>query len=837
MTSLTHDRQITISAAGSRRATRWPPQTLLWSELVDRCKTPTRSTETLAEYLRLPKTKQDDLKDVGGFVGGMFSGERRKANAVAGRDVITLDLDAIPAQGTHEALAKVDGLGCAYCVYSTRKHRDEAPRLRVLVPLDRTATADEYEPLTRKLAEIINIAWCDPSTFEASRLMYWPSCSADSKYVHVFADKPFLSVDGVLGLYSDWRNVTEWPQAPGVQQAHQSLTAKQGDPTSKTGIIGAFCKTYDVYGALEAFLPGVYEPCADIPGRYTYVGGSTTGGAIVYDDGAFLYSHHATDPCGGLLVNSFDLVRLHKFGNRDDDAKPDTPVNRLPSYKAMCELAIADEAVTTKLNQERYEQATADFTADAPAAQETDYSWVRQFEINPNTGKPDKTLKNVQVVLEHDPLIKDRIYYDSFASSLIGEAPLPWGSRRKEKGLFSWSDEDDAGLEVYLSHLLGPTAAKMIETALKDFAAAKKRNPVAEYLLGLEWDGTPRLDTLFIDYLGAEDCLFVRTVTRKALTAAVARAVTDTKVKFDHMLVISGPQRIGKSTILSKLGREWFSDSVKTFEGKEAEEIIQGKWIIELAELQALNRADVNRVKQFLSKEDDRYRRAYGKWTKDYVRRCVFFGTTNDLEYLRDTTGNRRFWPVNAKVQTPSKNVFRDLEDEIGQVWAEAVIRWRLGETLYLSEEMEVEADMRREEHLERDPLQGVIEAFLEQQVPLDWQQWDFERRMMFWTGGALGIKTAPRDRICAAEIWRECMNERRAMTKYEAQRINNILRLVSGWGEVGIQRFGAHYGHQRGFMRRLAEPQMAAKALKNALTMSPKSVNKENSMLTNVKN
>lgn len=805
-----YDRQITISAAGSRKATRWPPQTLWWSELVEKCKTPVRGTETLTEYLRLPKSRQDDLKDVGGFVGGTFSGERRKANTVTGRDVITLDLDNIPAAGTQDALRRIEALGCAYCVYSTRKHEEAKPRLRVLVLLNRTATADEYEPLTRKLASIVGIDWCDPSTFEASRLMYWPSCCADSQYVYTFGDKPILDVDGLLAMYKNWRDVNEWPQVPGVQQAHTRLAQRQGDPTAKTGIVGAFCRVYDIYQAIDTFLPGVYEPCVDSPGRFTYTGGSTTGGAIVYDDGAFLYSHHATDPCGGRLVNSFDLVRLHKFGDRDDDAKPETPVNRLPSYVAMCELAVSDKDVSTLLNQERYEQATADFQVavsmgpeETPQPAAEDFSWVNKFELNPMTGKPAKTLRNIQVVLEHDPLLKNRIYFDSFAESLIGEAPLPWGARQKSSGLFKWVDEDDAGLEVYLSQLLGACSAKMVETALRDFAAARKRNPVAEYLLSLKWDGTPRLDTLFIDYLGAEDCSFVRTVTRKAFTAAVARALAEDKVKFDYMLVVCGPQRIGKSTMLDKLGKDWFCDSIKTFEGKEAEEIIQGKWIVEFAELQALNKTDVNRVKQFLSKSDDQYRPAYGKRVKQQIRRCVFFGTTNDNEYLRDPTGNRRFWPVNARVQTPTKNVFTDLDDEIDQIWAEAVIRWRLGELLFLSAEMEDEADRRREEHLERDPLQGVVEAFLERPIPHDWQRWNIDRRMMFWSGG---IKDAsnlvPRDRVCAAEIWRECLMEHKTLPKYEAQRINNVLRTISGWEMAGTQRFGAHYGRQKGFRR-----------------------------------
>lgn len=167
-----NNRKLQISMAGSRKATHWPKSTILWSEFVDRLKTPVRGTETQEEYLAFPKARQDELKDVGGFVGGTFKGDRRKAANIEGRDLITLDLDNIPAGRTEDILKRVDGLGCAAAVYSTRKHTGYAPRLRIVLPLDRTATPDEYEPAARKLASLIGIEFCDPTTFEGSRMMY-----------------------------------------------------------------------------------------------------------------------------------------------------------------------------------------------------------------------------------------------------------------------------------------------------------------------------------------------------------------------------------------------------------------------------------------------------------------------------------------------------------------------------------------------------------------------------------------------------------------------------------------------------------------------------------------
>ena len=184
-----YNRMLHISTAGSRKATQWPESAILWSEFLEKLKTPVRSTESLDEYLAYPKARQDELKDVGGFVGGTLSGGRRKAVNITGRDLATLDLDNVPAGQTDDILRRVDGLGCAAAVYSTRKHSGYAPRLRVVIPFDRAALPDEYEPVARKLAALIGIRFCDPTTFDISRLMYWPSCCRDSQYVYRAYDK------------------------------------------------------------------------------------------------------------------------------------------------------------------------------------------------------------------------------------------------------------------------------------------------------------------------------------------------------------------------------------------------------------------------------------------------------------------------------------------------------------------------------------------------------------------------------------------------------------------------------------------------------------------------
>ncbi len=813
-----HNRQITISTATSRKALDWIQQTLWWSEFIDKLRVPVKSPETLADYLALPKGDQNELKDVGGFVGGALSG-RRKAHNIKNRDLITLDLDQIPAGGTDDVLRRLSALNCGYAVYSTRKHEPAAPRLRVVLPTDRPLAVDEYQPVARKLAELIGLNLCDPTTFEAHRLMYWPSCSSNSQYIFQFEDKPFLSADGVLALYGNagqggpsaagatdgaraaWQDVSQWPDVPGEKELRTKTAARQGDPEEKTGVIGAFCKCYDVYAALDAFLPGEYA-ATDIPGRYTYTHGTTAGGAVVYDDGKFLYSHHSTDPTSGQLVNAFDLVRLHKFGHLDEEAKAGTPTHKIPSYLAMCEFALQQEPVADMVNRERYEKATRDLSSIAGV---TDVDWMKVLIKSKTSLAPVKTIKNVLLALEYDPRLKGRILWDEFSEFIMGVAPLPWAGRDTTSGLFKWTDADYAGIRSHIEAIFDTRGKDLTTDAVILCATAHSYNPVTAYLSTIQWDGTPRLDTLYIEYLGAEDCAYTRAVTRKAIVAAVARAFNP-GIKFDCMTVICGKQGIGKSTLFAKLGRGWFSDSVRTFEGKEAAELIQGVWIVEISEMEAFDKADVRAVKSFLSKCDDQYRAAYGRIVEKHPRRCVFFGTTNDHDFLKDATGNRRFWPVDALIQEPTKSVFKDLTDnEINQLWAEAVAYYRQGEPLYLPNgtELEGEAEKRREEHFDRDPLQGQIEEFLSKAVPEDWQKWELARRNMFWGGGLkYEGRLVPRDRICAAEVWQECFNNRYLPQRHEALRINRILEQLKGWERSGNIRVGVDYGTQKGFRR-----------------------------------
>lgn len=802
--ALKNDKAITISVANQRYSTNWQPSNSSLSELYTRLEQPIRGAETLTQYLKLKKVQQDDLKDVGGFVAGRLNSSHRKNTTVVDRCIVTLDFDTIPPYGTDGILQAIENMGCGFCVYSTRKHMPTAPRLRILIPLDRTVTADEYEPIARHIAAQIGIQMADPTTFQPSRLMYWPSCSADGEYIFKYKDAPLIMADQILATYTDWHDFTSWPQVPGAV-SYQKLAMKQGDPDTKPGVVGAFNRAYgDVFNVMDKLLPGIYEPVDNDPNRFTYLGGSTTGGAVVYDNGKFLFSHHATDPCSGRLVNAFDLVRLHKFGDKDDAALDGTPNNRLPSYKAMCEFAVADPLVSALMAQERHDQAVQDFegveaTNDADAV-----NWMQKLQCNPQTGAIKSTIDNVIIILDNDPMLKGKFALNQFAGRGEILGTLPWskdGTRRL------WSDTDSNGLYWYLEKAYNITGRGNIDAALDIHAATHAFNEVQNYINRLSWDGVPRLDTLFIDYLGAEDdpVGYCRAVCRKAFTAAIARAMTPGS-KYDCMLILCGSQGLGKSTLLDRMSKGWFNDSIRTFEGKEASELLQGVWLVEVAELDAFRRTDVARIKQFLSLRADRYRAAYGRNVKELPRCCVFFGTCNQMDFLQDTTGNRRFWPVDVGEQPHEKKVWGDLTDEvIDQIWAEAKIRWQMGEQLYLTGEVEKEAQRRQESHREASPKEGLIEEFVSRQVPDDWSRWPLDRRRDFWANNATGdYNLVNRDRICALEVWCELFfSNQRDIKPQDVREINATLANMQGWKRSRNPLRCGPYNLQRGFVPR----------------------------------
>lgn len=812
-----NSRKLTITTANNRLSKQWISTDITWSSFVEKLSKPIITNETLDEFLSYAKAKQDELKDVGGFVGGKIKGNLRRNTAIESRCLVTLDMDNLAHGDDVEVIKKLNSFNCSFVVYSTRKHQTTKPRIRVIIPLANDVEAEEYEPIARKVAEFIGIRYCDPTTFQASRLMYWPSHSIDSNYVYKYADKPLLDGKAVLGMYQDWKNISLWPEVPGATKLHSGLLKKQGNPLEKDGIVGAFCRRYNIYEAIETFLPGEYLPC-DVADRLTFSGGSTTAGAVVYEDELFLYSHHATDPCSQTLVNAFDLVRLHKFGHLDSTVDEKTPVNRLPSWTAMVKFITEKTAVQKDILNARIEKAVQEFStapaivADEPALEgevvDDSDDWMSDLVYTKEGERVAAISSNIMLILRNDKRLKGKIFIDEFSSKMLARKGLPWDKDFDGEDRL-WTDTDDAGLRWYLESSYGLASVNKVHDGVCLIAEENKENKLAMRLQLTQWDGVKRLETLFIDYLGCEDNIYTREISEKSMVAAVRRAIIG-GIKWDYMPIFIGPQGMGKSTFLRVLGMEWYNDSLTNLEGKEASENIQGSWIIELGELSGLRKAEINQVKNFLSRVEDVFRAAYARRTNKYPRRCVFFGTANDSNFLKDETGNRRFWPIDCFINTPNKSIFDDLADEVGQIWAEACeLAKNKYYSLKFSEEVEAIAKQMQEDHSEIDIHKGLIEEYLDKLIPVNWKNYDLGMRRNFLENyddeiKKEGVELVIRDKVCVPEIWEEALGGYiKFIKRTDSNLIFKIMSNLKKWEQIkSTSRFGK-YGVQKGFKRK----------------------------------
>lgn len=817
--------QLTIAVANTRKATKWKNLLISWEDFTDRLKNPLRTAETVAEYRSMPKVKQSEAKDVGGYVGGALKNGRRKSGCVANRSLITLDIDNWKSTAEAFWKAVTETLPYTAVCTSTHSHTRESPRLRLILPLQSPVFPDQYQAIGRKIAEKIEFSAFDSTTYEAERLMYWPSCPQDGDYFLRFTegDRPMLDGEEFLKTeYDDWTDSSRWPGVGFQDPRLKHALSRQQNPLEKPGIVGAFCRTYDIDQAIETFLSDVYEPLdGAFDGRYSYRKGSAVGGLVVYDNRLFAYSHHESDPASSQLLNAFDLVRVHRYGDLDQEQAADTPVNRLNSYHAMIEFAEADEGVRRQLEADRAKEIEALFEDDLEEVDEAGkteateghaeaFEWAKKLKYD-KKGRLEETMENMIVILENDPRLSGKLYYDEFAKRQKVRGSLPWG---RTNGISQWVDEDTASLTVYMEKTYGLYHQQKLKNALSTVFMSHIVHPVRDYLNGLVWDGLPRAETLFIDFLGAEDEEnYTREVTRMQLIGAVKR-IFEPGSKYDHMLILSGAQGIGKSTLLSRLGGEWFSDSLVIANGKEAFELLQGKWILEVAELTAMKKADLETWKQFISKPVDSFRGAYQTVAKDHPRQCVFFGTTNDYEFLRDKTGNRRFWGIACDGDRAELDVFKDFDtDYRDQVWAEAVERYKAGELPYPTDTKVSEAILERQKRFEEeDPQMVDIRAYLEMEVPADWFDKTMEERRV-WTKAFLdgddlevGDGAFVRDTIRAKDVWNDVFGKAPAdFNRAQAAVINRMLQQLPGWkraATVRITEFGKEY-QGRGFKKK----------------------------------
>lgn len=589
-------RELNIAYGNNRQAKRWVNKTIRFDNLKERLKVTIRTTESAEEYAKMSRAQRDAAKDHGGFVAGVLKGGRRKVDTVESRSMVALDGDRIDAAflDSYESL-------CPYAsaLYTTHSSTEENPRVRLVFPLTRDVTPEEFVAVSRYLAQMLGIDYFDECSYQPNQLMYWPSTPANGSFVYKETDGGWLDPDAILTKHPEWTDPTRLPTSSRESKANTTAQQKVQDPLTKEGVVGLFNRTYyPISKALETFLSDVYEP-TDNENRWHLIASSSMAGVEIKED-KFVYSHHAKDPAYLKLCNAFDIVRTHRFGDLDEKA----------SYKAMCEFAMQQDEVKLLAASERMADAETDFSG----SEDTD--WQKRFQYEPRSTVLKNNLHNITLILQNDPQLQNIVFNQQLDGMEI-KGEVPWKHPSKY-----WRDADDAQLISYVDSHYGTFSQRNYQIAVTKVADDRSYHPIREYLAALpEWDGVPRVDTLLIDYLGAEDNSYVRAVTRKTLCAAVRR-VQEPGVKFDTMLVLNGPQGIGKSTLISRLAGEWFSDSLNLSDTKDktAAEKLQGYWILEIGELAGLRKAEVETLRSFLSRQNDIYRAAFGRRATPHPR-------------------------------------------------------------------------------------------------------------------------------------------------------------------------------------------------------------------------
>ena len=763
-------RELAFCLGNSRAALVWHPGKMTMDALWEKLQNPIRTAETAAEYHAMKKSERDAVKDKGGFFAGTLKGTRRRVSEVISRSMITLDHDRLE-QGCFDAFA------FKHCtiVYTTHSHIPEAPRARILVPLTRDVTPDEYNAIARYLADEIGMDTVDLCSFKINQLMYWPTASSDGEYICRRYEGDWLDPDAFLAAHPNWQDCSSLPTAPGEKEAVERECKRQADPLTKEGIVGAFCRAYSIQEAMQTILSDVYEPTTD-ENRWGYTKSASIPGVMIYD-GKFAYSHHASDPAYGKLCNAYDLVGTHLF---DGD------------FTQMAEFAAKDEKVRTLALKERKERAVEEFSEEE--------DWKDKLVRQKKSTQLENSLYNIKLIMQNDPYMKN-IVFNQLADGMEIKGEVPWS----HPGKF-WRDADDAQLICYVDDNYGTFSARNYDIAVAKAVDDRSYHPIREYFTALPpWDGVARVDTLLIDYLGASDNAYTRAVSRKVLCAAYRR-IKEPGIKFDYMSVLNGAQGIGKSTFIANLGMDWFSDSLtlSDMNDKTAAEKLQGYWILEIGELAGMKKADLDKVKAFVSRVDDKYRASFGRRVTSHPRQCVFFGTTNSENgYLRDITGNRRYW--NIKLSGSSKyRPWQMTSELVQQIWAEVMILADAGEKLYLPPDLEEYAKEEQREAMEHDEREGLVRLYLDTLLPANWNEMDLYQRREFLRGNdTTPVGTDVRVIVSNMEIWCECFSRKKEdLRSMDSYAIAAIMSRLPEWEKQPTPQRIAIYGLQRIYRR-----------------------------------
>ena len=774
-------RELNIAYGNSCMAKRWSNKTTSWETLGERLKTTIRTTESVEEYQKMKRADREAAKDKGGFVGGQLSGGRRKRECVASRSMLTMDADAATPDFI-ESYAMLSPY--ASYLYTTHGHTPEAPRVRVIVPFTRDVSSDEYQAIARYFAAEWGIDQFDECSYRPHQLMYWPTTPSNGEYVYKEVEGEWLDPDQFLAD-RPWKDCSLLPTSSRESEVRNTEGKKAEDPLGKSGVVGAFCRAFGIGRVMSEMLSDVYEEAA-IPGRYQFKEADSSSGVIVYDD-KFAYSFHASDPACGRLLNSFDLVRIHRYSDDDDKV----------SYKKMAEYAMTLDEVKLEIRKEKEAELSEDF--------EEGEDWHARLKYQPRSSVLENSVNNLLLILQNDPDYAG-FAFNQMAGRVEVVGRVPWD--RPNSNSF-WRDADTAQLKASLDRRYLAFSTRNHDVAFAKVADDRSFHPIRDYLQSLPaWDGVKRVEKILIECLEAEDTEYVRVVTRKTFAAAVARIMRP-GIKFDSVLVLDGVQGIGKSSLFKDLiGDEYYCETLtlKDMNEKAGAEKLQGYWIVEVAELAGMKKADIESVKAFLTATDDKYRPSYGRVVESHPRQCIIIASVNgERGYLRDITGNRRYWVVKVK-QTEQRKRWNFTQDDKDQIWAEAKWLYEQGEKLYLEGDMIAQAEGAQMQAMEEDERKGLVEEYLNTLLPVNWDRMDlYERRnWLSERDGPTAVQgTVERTDVSNVEIWAECFGRNISDLKpSDSYTIAALMTQIPGWERTTKSRKLPIYGKQRLYLR-----------------------------------
>ena len=376
---------------------------------------------------------------------------------------------------------------------------------------------------------------------------------------------------------------------------------------------------------------------------------------------------------------------------------------------------------------------------------------------------------NVTTILLHHPRWQGVVAYDEFRETVATLEPPPWNSEDAPERPYAgaWTDEDTSRLSSWL--VRSPDKLKLhaseVEAGLSVAAHKRRVHPVRAYLRGLTWDGVPRLDSLMPAYFGTEDGLYEQAAGSKWAISAVAR-VMEPGCQADLTLIVEGWQGARKSSGFRAMvpNHEWYSETGITIGTKDSYGALHAVWIYGFDELDSIHKGDTTKTKSFLTATKDKYRPPYGHRDKIYLRQTVFCGTTNQIDYLQDRTGNRRYLPVRCRRRVDVDAIERDRD----QLWAEAVTRYDAGEKWYVETDgLAALCAAQQAERVQPDTWLELVAAWLEK--PTQVEMWGAEAHRV-----PLDVSSG----VTTGDVLLNCVNmPRKDLTLGHEKRVGEILR------------------------------------------------------------